>query len=137
MTTALGADAFLLLVSDEARWRSSEEVGLALDPLAFDPKTLAAQARREGRIFAAWDGARFHYPSFQFDAAGQPRSLAQELVRVLPSDESNMVGNEACLWVFQPDGALDGHSPAELFPKDPERVIDLARRRRDGSDADD
>lgn len=59
------------------------------------------------------------------------------LVRVLPRDASNTVGIEACLWVFQPDAALGGHAPADLFSQDPERVIELARRRRHGSDADD
>lgn len=110
---------------------------MALDPLASDPKAVAAQARREERIFAAWDGERFHYPAFQFDADGQPRALTPMLVQVLPRDESNAVGIDACLWVFQPDGALDERSPAEVFLEDPERVIELARRRRDGSDAQD
>jgi hypothetical protein len=137
MTTVSGPEALQSLLSDGARWRSSEDVGFALDPLTSDPKAVAAEARRDERIFAAWDGARFYYPTFQFDAHGRPRALTPMLIRELPRDESNVVGNDACLWVFQPDWALDGYSPAELFPQDPERVIKLARRRRDGSDADD
>lgn len=137
MTTASAAGILRQLILDEARWRSSEDVGRALDPQAPDPKAVAAQARREERIFAAWDGTRFRYPAFQFGADGRPRAQTAMLTRVLPRDESNAVGTDACLWVFQPDGALDDRSPAELFPEYPERVIELARRRRDGSDLDD
>jgi hypothetical protein len=111
----------------------SASVGRRVDPTAADEKQAASIARREEKIFGYWDGARFHYPAFQFEAGGGPRAETERLVQVLPRDLDGNVGTDATLWVFAPDDALDGSTPAEMFVSDPERVISLARTRRDGS----
>ena len=52
---------------------------------------------------------------------------------MLPKERDGTVGNEAIIWVFAPDHAFDGKTPAELFPWEPDRVIVEARIRLDGS----
>ncbi len=110
----------------------STAAGLRVDATAIDPKAAASKARREERIFAAWDGHNFHYPTFQFDGLGPPRLRTSELVKVLPRDRDGTVGLDAVLWVLSPDLAFDGRSAAELFAVQPERVIEEARIRLTG-----
>ena len=120
------------LLTQPEHWLDSVAVGRRVDPTASDEKHAAGIARREERIFAYWDGVCFHYPAFQFQAGGGPRAATERLVQVLPRDRDGTVGTDATLWVFAPDDALDGSTPAEVFVSDPERVILLARTRRDG-----
>lgn len=121
------------LIADGSLWLDSTVVGKRLDASSIDPETAASQARIAGRIFAAWDGRHFHYPAFQFEKDGGPRTQTSALVEALPRDKNGTVGLEAVLWVFAPDLAFDGKSPAELFAVQPERIIKEARARRDGS----
>ena len=120
------------LLAQPEIWLDSSAVGLRVDPSCASEKSAASVARREGRIFGLWDGERFYYPAFQFEPGGGPRSATERLVQVLPRDRGGNVGTDATLWVFAPDDALDGSTPAEVFVSDPERVISLARIRRDG-----
>lgn len=120
------------LLAVESLWLDSTAVGKRLDDNSADPKAVASQARRAGKIFAAWDGHHFHYPAFQFDRDGGPCTKTSELVEVLPRERDGTVGLDAILWVFAPDLAFDGKSPAELFATQPERIIKEARARRDG-----
>lgn len=121
------------MLGDSQRWRSSTEVGLLLDSAAKDHKAVAAKARVDEKCFAAFDGAIFHYPAFQFDEQGIGKYVA-ELVRVLPRDSDQTVSTEAALWCFAPDSALGGRTPAVVFGEDPNRVIALAQVRRHGGD---
>ncbi len=121
----------LLLV--EGLFLDSTAAGLRVDLTAIDPKAVAAKARREEKIFAAWDGHHFHYPSFQFDGLGPPRIWTGELIKVLPRDRDGTVGLDAVLWVLSPDLAFDGRSAAELFAVQPQRVIEEARIRLSGA----
>ena len=120
------------LLAQPGAWLDSATAGRRIDPYAVDEKASASAARREGRVFAHWDGQHFRYPAFQFEAAAGPRAATKQLVDVLPRDRDGSVGTDAILWVFAPDDALDGKTPADVFPDDPERVIALARTRRDG-----
>lgn len=120
----------LLLV--EGLLLDSTAAGLRLDPTAIDPKAVAAKARREEKIFAAWDGHHFHYPAFQFDGLRPPRFWTGELIKVLPRNRDGTVGLEAVLWMLSPDLAFDGRSAADLFVVQPERVIEEARIRLAG-----
>jgi hypothetical protein len=127
------ADHILLsLLARPGAWLDSASVGVRVDPSASDPKAAASLARREERIFALWDGERFHYPTFQFEIEDGPRASTGRLIQVLPRDRNGLVGTDAVLWVFSPDDALGGHTPAEVFPLDPERVIALAHARKHG-----
>lgn len=122
---------------DDVRFLDSASVGRQLsgNPDLTNPKKVTTRARREHRIFGAWHGNAFRYPTFQFDTTGQPRAALPELLEVLPRDENNEVGRDAALWVYTPDAMLDDRTPAEVFSDNPGRVIALARTRRDGGDA--
>ena len=76
-----------------------------------------------------WDGNAYRYPAFQFDDAGQPRDDVQDLIALLPRDGDGS-GRAAALWLFAPDAAFGGDSPASAFLTGPHRVIAVARRRR-------
>lgn len=118
----------------ETRCLTAAEAGRRLAPDSRDPAGVAERERRGGRLLAASDGARDYYPDFQWDAAGQLRASLPELLVVLPRERDGSLGVDAVLWMYAPDLALDGREPAGVFGTDPDRVISLARRRRDGDD---
>jgi hypothetical protein len=43
---------------------------------------------------AVWDGERFRYPAFQFDAAGRVHDATLDLLRALPHDLDGSLGIE-------------------------------------------
>lgn len=120
---------------NDGRWRTSRQVGSALDPSSSSPEIIATQARLAGTILGAWDGEQFWFPAFQFDDAGNPRSRVSELIAALPCDTDGTVGVDAALWLAAPDFAFEGRTPAEYFLFDPERVIRISHARTYGSDA--
>ena len=102
---------------------------------AAHAKVMATRARHRRQLFGAWDGATYRYPAFQFDPSQRaPRPEVPALVEVLPRDHDGS-GRDAALWLFAPDAALDGQTPAVMFLENPKRVIALARARRDGGPA--
>lgn len=125
------------LLSKPGLWFESVNVGKRLAPMHTEPETVADQARLEEKLFAVWDGGRFQFPAFQFMPDGSPQEATVALIQVLPRDRDGKVGLDAALWAYTPDAALDDLTPAELFPRDPSRVVLLARRRLHGSDSDD
>lgn len=120
---------------NDGRWRTSRQVGSALDSNSSNPEAIATQARLAGAIFGAWDGEQFWFPVFQFDDEGTPRPQVGELITALPRDRDGGIGVDAALWVSAPDLAFEGQSPAEYFLRDPEQVIRVARARMRGSEA--
>lgn len=131
------ADSILLgLLARPGAWLDSTSAGSRVDPAAPDPKAAATLARREERIFALWDGERFHYPAFQFEPQGGPRASTKRLMQELPRDRDGALGTDAVLWMYSPDDALDGFAPVDVFPVDPERVIALAEVRKSGDGLD-
>lgn len=120
------------LLAIESLWLDSATVGLRIDPAASDPKTIAKQLRQEEKLFAAWDGERYHYPAFQLLEGAGPHPRIAELINVLPRDSNRTVGLDAVMWVFAPDTAFSGHSPADTFANDPDLVIEEARIRIEG-----
>lgn len=128
-------DSLTILLSfldNESLCVDSTTVGLRIDPTSIDPRGVATQARQAGKIFAGWNGHHYRYPAFQFETNGGPRPKADQLIEALPRERDGTVGNDAVLWVYSPDHAFDGRTPAELFPLEPDRVIEVARIRRDG-----
>ena len=126
------------LLRDDARFLDSVAVGRLLsgNPDHANPKMLTTRARQARRLFGAWDGNAYRYPAFQFGPDGQPVAEMPALIAVLPRDPGeNDGGRDAAAWLFAPDAALNGRTPADMFVDDPARVIELARIRRDGDDA--
>jgi len=118
------------LLSDGERFLDSDAVGRVLSgSRVADAKAAATRGRKEKRVFAVWDGRTYRYPRFQFDDAGRPLRETPALIQLLPrqTDGSN---RDAALWLYAPDALLEGKTPAEVFPEDPERVLRIARRRR-------
>jgi hypothetical protein len=126
------------LLADRMRFTDSSTVGRALtgNPQHNNPKMAATRARKAGEIFGVWDGNAYRYPLFQFSEDGNPWPQAKALIDVLPRDADGS-GRDAALWLFAPDAALDERTPAAVFPEDPQRVIELARVRRDGGETAD
>lgn len=122
---------------DDGRWRTSRQVGSALDSRSPNPEVVAMQARLAGAIFGAWDGEQYWFPAFQFDDKGIPRPQIGELIAALPRDKDGGIGVDAALWVVAPDLAFEGQTPAEYFLRGPEHVIRVARERMLGSEAKD
>lgn len=81
-----GSTIFRQFLAKKSLWLDSTSVGLRIDATSSDPKNVAGQARRDEKIFAAWDGERYHYPAFQFEADGGPRAKTAELIEVLPRE---------------------------------------------------
>lgn len=118
------------LLSDGERFLDSDTVGRALSgSRVADAKAAATRGRKENHVFAVWDGSTYRYPRFQFDDAGLPRPHTPALIELLPRqrDGSN---RDAALWLYAPDALLEGKTPADVFPEDPERVLRIARRKR-------
>lgn len=122
---------------NDGRWRTSRQVGSALDSSSSNPEAIATQARLAGAIFGAWDGEQFWFPAFQFDDEGSPRPRIAELIATLPRDRDGTIGVDAALWISAPDLAFEGQTPAEYFLRDSEQVIRVAHARKYGSDAED
>lgn len=133
----IAREVLMDLLSRPGVWLDSSRAGKHLAPPQLESEAAAEQARLEGRLLAAWDGERFHFPAFQFAPDGRPLEATEMLIQVLPRDRDGQVGLDAVLWVFSPDASLGGLTPAEMFPADPLRVIALARRRSHGSISDD
>lgn len=125
------------LLADESLWLDSAAAGKRLDDHSIDPKATASQARSAGRIFAVWDGSHFHYPAFQFERGGGLCAKLSELIEALPRESDGTVGLDAVLWMFAPDLAFEGQTPAECFLHDPQRVILVALARMHGSNDQD
>ena len=121
------------LLSDDVRFRSSEAVGqqLAASKSTAELKAVATEARKAKRVIGAWDGEKYRYPAFQFDDFGHPLPDIPALIAVLPQGTDGS-GRAAVLWLFAPNGALGGCAPAEVFQKDPVRVLARARQLREG-----
>lgn len=115
-------DSFTLLrelPTVEHLWLDNAAAGMQIDAASSAPEATTSQARREGKMFAAWDGSRFHYPAFQFEPDGWPWPRTSEHIEVLPRDRGGPVGVDANLWVFEPDLAFGGRSPTEIFTTEP------------------
>lgn len=123
----------LSFLDNESLCLDSSTVGFRIDAYSNDPKSVASQARKARKIFGGWNGHQYCYPAFQFESDGGPRPKTGELIEVLPKEMDGTIGNDAVLWVFSPDHAFDGKTPAELFPLEPDRVIEETRIRRDGA----
>lgn len=96
----------------------------AFPDAAGDPEARATTLRDDRALFGVRFRGRYLYPDFQFESPGEPRKEIRDLLALLPLEESDWA---AAFWLYQPSRALDGDSPAEMFPKDPARVVAHAR----------
>jgi hypothetical protein len=93
-----------------------------------EARQYAARARVDGRLLGVWCATRetFLHPDFQFDGAGNLRPDVVRLLAVLP-DEDDHGGWRRAFWLYSPHPLLHGQLPAEVFTRDPVRVLGVAR----------
>ncbi|MBB1089307.1 hypothetical protein H4F99_12540 [Lysobacter sp. SG-8] len=107
-------------------WESAETIIQELPDL----ETLAC----DGRVLAVWvrEKGEHRYPGFQFNLDRQPIPQMKPLLHLLRgpnglTDEANQAGWLEVEWLYAPHVLLEGSSPAEILPHDPERVLAAAR----------
>ena len=108
-------------------WWTSQQVAQHLRGAVLDsnPSEPASRLRREFRLFGVRHGNKTLHPPFQIDDHGELRPGLERLIALLPRSPSNWT---AAFWLFQPTARLDGQCPADVFPTDPERVIQAAEK---------
>jgi len=83
----------------------------------------AASWKKAGRILGLNLHGRMVFPTFQFDADGQPLPLLQKVLRALPADRSAW---QRAFWLVAPNDFLDGARPLDLIREGDPGVIDAA-----------
>ena len=94
-----------------------------------DLAAYAAGLRAAGKILGVWSAAQevYRHPDFQFDATGRVRAGIADLLAQLPG-AGDRGGWRQAFWLYSPHALLGGRLPAEIFPENPARVIEVARR---------
>jgi len=94
-----------------------------------NPHQYAARQRSNGALLGVWVAAErtYRHPDFQFDAHGGIRPAVTELLKVLPGDEEDKNGWRRAFWLYSPRPLLSGETPADVFVRNPQRVIEAAR----------
>jgi predicted RNA-binding protein YlqC (UPF0109 family) len=88
---------------------------------------LANRWRSEGRVFAVPVDDELVYPLFQFSEEGRPLPVVAETLAAL--DRSGDLSDwQRALWFTSANGWLAGRRPVELLERDPNTVIEAARR---------
>lgn len=93
-----------------------------------NPHQYAARLRSGGGLLGVWVATErtYRHPDFQFDSHGGVRPEVSDLLKVLPSDEEDRGGWRRAFWLYSPHAKLDGETPAEVFVRDPKRVVEVA-----------
>jgi len=89
---------------------------------------------RDGQVLSVWvrEVGEYRCPDFQFDEQGHLISQMKPLLVLLRgpnglADEENQSGWLEVEWLYCPHVLLEGRSPAECFPTDPEAVLAAAQ----------
>lgn len=122
-----------------AAWLSAAQVGASLGAQSGDGAHQASQLRREGGVlgvYVAYPEPCYRYPTWQFQADGQPVDGLDELLKVLrefgpfqrePDGLRRTTGWGEAEWFLSPHVLLDGATPATMLSIDPPRVLRAAR----------
>ena len=85
----------------------------------------ASRWKSEGRIFSVSSRGVDYYPAFQFSpVSGEPRPIIREVIQLLGASNEWQIA----LWFAAVNGWLDGRRPMDAIARDPEAVLDAARR---------
>jgi hypothetical protein len=87
---------------------------------------LAARWRKEGRLFGVPYEGQTVYPTFQFDAEGNLRTVVADVLERLPIDR--MSPWEVALWWTASNGWLRGRRPVDLLDEEDGALLDAAQR---------
>jgi hypothetical protein len=88
---------------------------------------LANRWRSEGRVFAVPVGDELVYPLFQFSEEGRPLPVVAETLAALDRS-GDLSAWQRALWFASANGWLAGRRPVELLERDPDAVVEAARR---------
>ncbi|MEX3958749.1 hypothetical protein [Trinickia sp. EG282A] len=94
-----------------------------------NPHQYAARRRSNGALLGVWVAAErtYRHPDFQFDTHGAIRPAVADLLKVLPGDEEDRNGWRRAFWLYSPHPLLSGETPADVFVRNPQRVVEAAR----------
>jgi hypothetical protein len=120
------AEARSALLAEFGALRSQEVADFA-ESRASNRAALANRWRAENRVVAVPVGDELLYPGFQFNAEGKPKPAIGGTLDLLRSDP-HTTDWQMALWFVTPTSWLGGIRPVDLLDKDPDAVIDAARR---------
>jgi hypothetical protein len=111
---------------DEFGLYDSEDVAELAGSTASNRSATASRWLGAKKIFAVNHRRALVYPGFQFGTDGRPRAV---IARVLEAFEPfGLDGWETALWFTTASGWLDDRRPVDLLTREPENVVDAARR---------
>lgn len=91
--------------------RTIKMLGPLLEGAGADPSGRAYQLREENRLFGVRAGWRWHYPEFQFDAAGWVYPEITAILIKLPDE----AGWSRLRWFLTPHSLLGGRAPLQVW----------------------
>lgn len=106
--------------------RVAEIVGAAS---RSNPHQYAARLRANAALLGVWVAAErtYRHPDFQFDDNGVLHAALADLLKALPRNEEDRNGWRRAFWLYSPHALLSGEAPADVFGRDPQRVVEVAR----------
>jgi hypothetical protein len=106
---------------------TSAELASACDSANVNPSQYAGDLRKPNRIFAVRMGRDWLYPTFQFNHSKKPVEPFSEMKEVLRSLAPDSRGWDRLQWFLDPNIALGGRTPLEVWKEDRARVIEAAQ----------
>ena len=111
---------------DEFGLYDSDQVAELAGSAATNRSATASRWLAAGRIFTVnHRGARL-YPSFQFGTDGHPRPVIASVLEVF--QPYGLDGWETALWFTTASGWLDDQRPVDLLTREPDQIVEAARR---------
>lgn len=122
-----------------AQWLSAGEVAAGLGLPVSTGSCRVGQLRRTGcllGVYIANPVSSYRYPTWQFDANGQPADHLAEILMTLRGDSRfacepdglrRTTGWGEVEWLLSPHALLDGAAPSELLVSDSASVLKAAR----------
>lgn len=116
-------------------WPTAAAVSRQLGSTAENGSHRANQMRRNGQLLGVWlpSEQAYRFPTWQFGADGAAVPGLAELLTLLRGPggmntaERRTSGWGEVEWFLTPHTLLDGASPADVLPDDPERVLAVAQ----------
>jgi hypothetical protein len=111
------------LLQDFGALTSAEVADLA-GSRAANKAALANRWKQEGRIFPVTHHGQTLFPSYQFDAEGQPWPVIAEVLSTIGQQSRDW---ELAIWFISSSGWLGGRRPVDLLESEPAAVAKAAR----------